>query len=613
MCGICGWFGLPPDPARLTAMLSTLVRRGPDEEGRYTSEECTLGMRRLAIIDVGGGHQPRFDPITGTRLVYNGEIYNHQDIRRELEARGHALQGNSDSEVLLHAWLEWGEGCLDKLNGMFAFALWDPKRKRMVLARDHLGQKPLHYRQKDRTLIFGSELRTVIAYLGAGQQINYDALADYLRLRHVPGPQTMFKGVYQLPPGSILTMSADGDFQVRRYWRPQFKPDPTMNLDSAVDEFLALWRPAIRRHLISDVPVGAFLSGGIDSSLVVAEAGQAVEGFRTFSIAFGEKGFDETPHALVAARALNCRHEVFRFEESLPSLLDEWAIAYDQPFSDPAAFPSLILAREARARITVALTGDGGDELFAGYQRYRSTLLARRLAQLPRPVRRASVKLLRSATRLFPTHAPAHRWLDAVTRRLGLIEADVSQEYLRQFQIWDESLLTSLMVVPPQATSLPPLEDLDLLSAMLAHDLEHWLPDQMLVKLDRATMSHSLEARLPFLDRDIVEFSLRVPPSLQLAGGVLKRVLREAALRRIPRQLAFRPKQGFVVPIDRWLRAEKNYVEDFLRQGLLSTRFPLRTEAILKLWREHRDEHANHGERLLTLLILLSWERVTWV
>lgn len=612
MCGIAGWLGpgAGTDPSALDRMLETLRLRGPDEAGRFEAPGVALGMRRLAILDLVGGGQPRLDPITGTRLFYNGELYNHRDLRRELESLGHRPRGNSDSEVLLHAWLAWGEDCLPRLNGMFAFAVWQPAERRLYLARDRLGQKPLHYwhdgKSTDDTLLFGSELRTLLAHPAAPRDIDPIALAEYLRLRHVPGPLTMIRGIRQLPPGALLTWRPDVPPAIGRWWQPQFRPDPRLDLAAAVEEFEALWPAVIRRHLISDVPIGAFVSGGIDSGLVAAEAARQMPGFKTFSISFRDSAFDETPHALATARALGCAHEVFPFDADFATLLEEWVRAYDQPFADPAAFPSLILARETRRRVTVALTGDGGDELFAGYQRYRSTLLGRRLTAIPTPLRRLGAATLALAARPLPSHAPSRRWLDAVARRLRLIQPDAAREYISQFWTWEQSQLQRLLSIAP-APPRPTLPSGDLLAAMMTYDLGHWLPDQMLVKMDRATMAHSLEARLPFLDNTLVDLAFRIPAHAHIGSLKLKRVLRAAAARKLPLYLASRPKRGFAVPIDQMLRDNAQSVDDLL--STIASRWPhlFQIDIVIKIWSDHNNGKSNHGERLLALLLFSLW------
>lgn len=612
MCGIAGWLGpgAGNDPAVLDRMLETLRLRGPDEDGRFEAPGVALGMRRLAILDLAQGGQPRVDPKSGTRLFYNGEIYNHRELGRELTVLGHVLRGSSDSEVLLHAWLEWGADCLPRLDGMFSFSLWQPASRTLYLARDRLGQKPLYYWHQGHadggTLLFGSDLRALLAHPLTPRDIDPIALAEYLRLRHVPGPMTMLRDVRQLPPASLLTWTQNTRPELRRWWQPQYRPDPRLDLGGAVESFEAIWPDVIRRHLISDVPLGAFVSGGIDSGLVVAEASRQMPGFKTFSIAFPDPAFDETPHALATARALGCQHHVFPFDAPFEVLLTEWVRAYDQPFADPAAFPSLILAREARRHVTVALTGDGGDELFAGYQRYRSTLLGRRLAGVPEPLRRAGAVLLGQAARALPTVAASRRWLDAVSRRLRLVQADVAREYVSQFWTWEQAQLEELLASPP-APPAPTLPGGALLPALLRYDLTHWLPDQMLVKTDRATMAHSLEARLPLLDNAVVDLALRIPADVHLAGNRLKAVLRAAAARRLPAELAARPKHGLAVPVDALLRTHEKLVTELLVSGSAGRPELLSAAAVVSMWRAHRTARANHGERLLSLVLLFSW------
>lgn len=617
MCGIAGWLGpgAGSDPGPLDRMLATLNLRGPDQEGRYEAAGVALGMRRLAVLDFSGGRQPLVDQETGARLFYNGELYNHRALRSELSALGRTFEGSSDSEVLLQAWHAWGEDCLQRLNGMFAFALWQPATRTLFLARDRLGQKPLYYwsdaRSGDRsTFLFGSELRTLLAHPRAPQGIDRSALAEYLRLRYVPCPLTIISGIAQLPPASLLTWRAATGYRIRSWWRPTRRPDPRIDLQSAAEEFDGLWPAVIRRHLISDVPVGAFVSGGIDSGLVAAEAARQRPDFRTFSISFRDPAFDETRHALATAEALGCRHQVFAFDDPFETLLEEWVRAYDQPFADPAAFPTLVLARESRQGVTVALTGDGGDELFVGYQRYRSTLLARRLIRLPKVVRRSVAAALGLGARTLPASSHLHRRMMSMRRRLDLIQPDVMQEYIKQFALWEPTFLDPLLAVSAKSPELAS-SSADSLSAMLDFDLNHWLPDQMLMKTDRATMAYSLEARLPFLDNEIVDLALRIPLSVHLRGRQLKRVLRKAAARHLPERLTKRPKQGFGVPVDRLLRDNRRLVEQHLFDHLPQHSDLFKPAFAEQLWQEHVHGQANHGERLLALLLFLLWSART--
>ncbi|MBF0369097.1 MAG: asparagine synthase (glutamine-hydrolyzing) [Magnetococcales bacterium] len=613
MCGIAGYAGpTPNDPECLTRMLAPLIPRGPDEEGRFQIPGVSLGMRRLSVIDVAGGQQPVRHGATGVTLVYNGELYNHTELRDQLQKKGHQFHSQSDTEVLLSCYMEYGLGCVDHLNGMFAAAIWDPRENQLILLRDHLGQKPLYYWHDGEHFVFGSDLRALAAHPHFPEDLDPEALTGYLLLRHVPAPRTLYKGVRVLPPGHLLIRNQDGSIRQEAYWQPRFQPDHTMDLAAAVAQFKELWPRVIERHLISDVPLGAFLSGGIDSSLVVAQAAQKTAQFKTFSIAFKEQAFDETNHAREVAQLFGTDHEVFHFESAtLSQLLSGWGAAYDQPFSDPALFPTLMLAQETRRQVTVALTGDGADELFAGYQRYRSTVLGRQLLAIPGPIRQGAAGVLSALTPLLSAASPSRRYLDAVARRLKLVEPDLDQEYQRQFYSFDDETLAAIMPHPAQLPA-PPIDQnhpAGLLAALLTRDLQGWLPDQMLVKTDRATMAHSLEARLPFLDREVVELAQRIPPKLHWGKKNIKNVLRQAAEEILPPHLAQRPKHGFGVPVDRWLRENREQVEALLSQGAQSYGEFLDPAGIQNVWQAHRSNRQNHGERLLNLLILFAWNR----
>jgi asparagine synthase (glutamine-hydrolysing) len=563
-------------------------------------------MRRLAVVDVKGGDQPRKDFVTGALLFYNGEVYNHCDLAHELRRLGRRMRGRSDSEVVLQAYLTWGQAALHQLNGMFAFAIWQPREGCLHLVRDRLGQKPLYFWQDGPRIVFGSEVRTVLAHPLVPKSLDQIALAEYLQLRHVPSPSTLIEGIRALEPGTLLRVQLGKPPTFMRWWQTEACTDPRLTLDTAVEEFKSIWPSVVRRHLISDVPVGAFLSGGIDSGLVVSQAARSAPNLKTFSIRFKEHGFDETEQARQIARDYACEHHVIPFEDSFESLLEQWLRAYDQPLSDPATFPSLVLAREARPQVVVALTGDGGDELFAGYQRYRSTLFARRLLKLPLPFRHLFCWTAQSAAKLLPAHIPRRRWLDAIARRLRLLQSDLAAEYVAQFGIWEQDQLAEFVrAVSPAPKAQFQLRDP--LRAMLDYDLHHWLPDQMLVKMDRATMSHSLEARLPLLDNEVLELSRRIPSNILLGRGTLKRVLRTVAAEYLPGNIAQRPKHGFAVPVDKLLRENMNFIGPRLNQGANTWRDLLRGDYLMSLWTEHISRRANHGERILTTLLFFAW------
>ena len=615
MCGIAGYTSnsannTPHDEQILSDMLARIYWRGPDSEGRFLSPQIALGMRRLAILDIEGGNQPFQDPVSGVTLVFNGEIYNYLELGASLRKKGYKIRSHCDTEVLLHSYLEYGQAFVDQLNGMFAIAVWDPRQKILLLARDHLGQKPLYYWTKGNELVFGSDLRSILAHPSTPDTLNKAALTDFLRYRHIPANSCIIKDIQQLPAGHLFIHQLDKESQQLCYWQPDFVPNPELDAINAIELFNQQWPKAVQRHLHSEVPLGAFLSGGIDSCLVVKEAVKLSPKLKTFSISFSDSAYDETVYAQQTAHMFGCEHHVIPFKASLEPLLKEWLQAYDQPFSDPACFPMLILAREARREVTVALTGDGGDELFAGYQRYRSAQLSRKLTRLPRPIRQHCAGAISAMGSLLPSHLSQRRLIDAVARRLALVQDDASDEYLQQFWCFNEQQLSDILAFPPTTSLKPVLKQTSprlFVENMLKHDLENWLPDQMLVKIDRATMAHSLETRSPFLDRQIVELALQIPSKTHFQAGDTKHILRTTAAQQLPPSISRRPKQGFAVPVDRMLRNNSDYISDLFNSELPRHETLFNTNGILQYWKEHQRGLHNHGERLLSLIIFLNW------
>ena len=591
-------------------MLASMIRRGPDEQGRYVEDGIALGMRRLSIIDIAHGQQPACDAQRGVQLVFNGEIYNHRELRQQLRARGHRFRTNSDSEVIVKAYLEWGPDMPRRLNGMFAIALWDARDQQLRLIRDQLGQKPLYYWQQGERWVFGSDLQTVIAHPAVPRQLHAQALPDYLRYRHVPGTVTLLEGIQQLPPASMLTIDHSGQGRHDYYWRPEQRAQCAPQ-NELVEQFHGLWQDAIKRHLIADAPVGLLLSGGIDSSLILAEASgqQAID---SFNISFDERAHDESLHARQIAEHYQQRLHVQPFQYPGLKHFQQLIDAYDQPFADPAALPLLQLSEHTASRVKVALSGDGGDELFGGYQRYRSLLLSQKLRAFPKPLRQTAARLLNIAAKLAPIDGHQRRWLDAGSRRLGLIQNSLSDEYAQQFAgIADQQLrlLCPGMAIAPARASIDPKRPL---VTAREHDLGHWLPDQMLVKTDRASMYHSLEIRAPLLDMEIVQFALSLTDAQLNQPNQSKPVLRDYARKRLPDNIRKRPKHGFSVPIDQWLRRHHNWLRSYLFDHLPAHQQRLAGDHVERLWTAHQKGQENHGAMLFTVLTYLGWHERTF-
>ena len=621
MCGICGLVNLetgkPVDRALLQAMCDTLTHRGPDDEGFYLEQGAGLAIRRLTVIDLQTGHQPIHNEDRTIWVVFNGEIYNYRALRDVLEKRGHRFYTNSDTETLVHLYEEFGERSVEKLNGMFAFAIWDENSQTLFLARDRLGIKPVYYSIVNDKLIFASELKAILCYSRVSREVDRRALNYYLGLRYVPCPHTIFRQVKKLPPGHTLTCTKGG-VRLRQYWDVQFATEFEPYSDIYyLERFRELFEDAVSIRLMSDVPLGAFLSGGIDSSSVVGVMSRMVDRpVQTFSIGFQQGYFDETAHAREIAQLFNTEHNEFTVEANVMDFLSKLVWYCDEPFADAAALPTYALSHMAREHVTVVLTGDGGDEVFAGYQRYRSEEMADYLAKVPVVLRQG---LLMPLLKLLGLAVPASKrlslYIESALKRLSLADLAPDTRYLRRFWVFDHKDRELLYAPAWQETLI--FEDEDVyrpyfervsgcppLSQRLYVDIKTYLPDQMLTKVDRMTMSASLEARVPFLDHRLVEFAATVPPQMKMSWRVLKKLVREAMADMIPPNIIQRPKHGFEVPINDWFRNElKGYAEDVL----LSDHPFFDRDYLQTLLKEHAENRRNHGEKFYALLVFLVW------
>lgn len=626
MCGIAGFVDARPSRSaaeleRLAlAMASTLRSRGPDDEGAWVDPEAgaALAHRRLSIVDLSSaGHQPMVSSSGRYVLSYNGELYDHAELRAELSEAGASFRGRSDSEVLLELCDRVGlEDALPRLNGMFAFALWDRVERRLGLARDRVGIKPLYWRQREGLTLFGSELKALRAHPGWTPRLDRGSLAAYLRLQRVPAPRTIYEDVHQLAPGSWVWLDAK-PARPRRYWRLELDPPREPSPDPAA-ELEALLRDSIRRRLVADVPVGAFLSGGIDSSAVVALAQEVhSQPLRTFTIGFQQASHDEAAFAREVATRLGTDHTEHTVSEAeVLALVDQLPELYDEPFADPSQLPTLLLSRLTRAQVTVALSGDGGDELFASYRRYRFVdELLRRWGKLPSPLRR----LARVANRLEPPRlrralsrlAPGLSWRAHIhLRRAGLVGE--AETYRHLVSLWERPAELLPGVREPAADPLwsqdsasrarDPREWLTLL------DLEGYLPDCILTKVDRASMSASLEVRVPLLDHRLVERVTRLPAAQRFPPGADKELLRRILARRLPRELFERPKAGFGVPLGAWLRGPlRSWAEPRL-DPLALRAAGLDPRPVRAAWRSLQAGQLE-GARLWAVLVYVDWHQ----
>jgi asparagine synthase (glutamine-hydrolysing) len=608
MCGITGFAGWQRDEqiarAELSAMCGAIRHRGPDEEGQFVAAGVALGMRRLSIIDVAGGSQPIANEDHTIEVVFNGEIYNHHALRAELAPR-HVFRSRADTEVLVHLYEEMGERMVERLRGMFAFAIWDAPRRRLFIARDRLGIKPLYYWPTGGGMAFASELRSFVALRTYPHDIDRGALNRYLAFGYVPEPLSIFRGTYKLPPGHHLTWDAESGVRVRQYWTPVRPEVAVADEREAVEELRRLLRDAVGSHLESEVPLGAFLSGGIDSSAVVAEmARQSARPVRTFAIGFDDSAFDESRHASSVARALGTDHTELIVRPDADALVETVVRAFDEPFGDSSALPTLLVSQLARQHVTVALSGDGGDELFAGYTRY-AELLGRREVR-PRALR----SLLRFAALRLP-HAAfgRNRLLDLSRTRDGRYAVTVAQALgsaeggvLGEDALSDAERLEALLEPHFRAA-----DDRDFLTQMTLVDLSTYLPGDILTKVDRASMSVSLEARVPLLDHHLVEFAAGLPARFKFRNGTGKWLFREAITGLVPASVFARPKQGFAVPLRDWFRRDLRYrLDNLMREDSGLFEFIDRASAG-RLVREHVRGRRDHSSMLWRLLALDLW------
>lgn len=614
MCGIAGFVNRDSshvaDAALLTHMTRTLTHRGPDEEGYVISGPAGLGMRRLRIIDLATGKQPIANEDGSVWVVFNGEIYNFSELRRELERRGHRFTTHSDTEVIVHLYEERGADCVQALRGMFAFAIWETTTQTLLLARDRFGKKPLYYAQTAQGLWFGSELKAVLCAPDLARELDVAALDDYLALGYIPAPHSIFRGVQKLPPACVLELR-NGRVQVRRYWRLRWEAASSLTEQQALEGLQAHLEDAVRCRLTAEVPFGAFLSGGVDSTTVVwLMSRQLREPVKTFALGFSQQGFNELPFAREVAQAFGADHFDQLVEPDALALLPELVHAFDEPFGDSSAIPSYLVSRLARQHVTMALSGDGGDELFAGYERYARYLLmsrlhfallggvsARALAAVLGRVSSSSARLNRYAAALRRISLPP---LERYAQLVGLYAPDLRRQLLAFRYFTPSEAPAALENAWSAALSFDPIRRLQ------AVDVETYLPDDVLVKVDRASMANSLETRAPLLDHCLWEFVAGLPTALKFAHGEAKHLLRRVLRGNVPEAVLNRPKQGFAIPLTHWFRVGwHEMARPLLLEGSLTEYF--RRGCIERMLTEHTAGHVDHGEHLWLLLMFAAW------
>lgn len=622
MCGITGKLNFAPDApvdVRLIERMNhVLTHRGPDDSGTWSSGACGLGQRRLAIVDLSpNGHQPMCNEDGNVWITFNGEIYNHQTLRSQLEKKGHRYRSQTDTETIIHLYEEYGRDCVQHLRGMFAFAIWDDRKRCLLLARDRFGQKPLIYAPTQSGITFASEIKAILQDKSVETVVNETALDQYLRFGYVPSPYTLLQGIYKLPPAHTLYWEqgqTHNQLNTERYWGLHYAPKVALSIDEAAEATLAQLREATRLRLMSDVPLGAFLSGGIDSSAVVAlMAEEMSKPVRTFSIGFDDASFDETSYAKRVAKQYQTEHSEFIVNADALSILPQMVWAYGEPFADSSALPTFYLAQMTSQHVTVALSGDGGDELFAGYERYVAHRLSSRYAQIPHWIRSG---LLQQLAQRLPEPNGRKNPVRRVKNFMQAQALPAHERYLRWLTLIDqptrETLYTEAFTSRNpdfRANGRTPqlIENVD---QAMASDIDSYLPDDLLVKVDIATMWHSLEARSPFLDHHVAEFAASLPESFKLRRNHGKFILKQALKNHLPPSILYRQKAGFAVPIGRWFREDlKETAFNVLLDQHTISRNIFQSDAVEKMLREHQSSAINHRYRIWTLLMLELWLR----
>ena len=621
MCGIAGFVGrknLGGDPDRLNVldrMCSVITHRGPDDQGTLLTDDAALGMRRLSIIDLAGGHQPMSTEDGQITIVYNGEIYNYRELRQQLQERGHSFRTRSDTESILHSYKQYGTACVEHLRGMFAFAIWDASRRQLFVARDRVGEKPLYYSMTPQgTFVFGSELKCLLQHPHVERELSPEALDAYLTFGYVPDPLSIFKNISKLPPGHQLTLT-NGILKIEQYWDFPYEPiEENRSEDEYIDELRTLLDESVRMRLVADVPLGAFLSGGIDSSTIVGlMARNMSEPVKTFSIGFREDTYDELKYARLAARHFGTDHHELVVTPDVCHLIDQLACHFDEPFADQSVIPTYLVSKLAAEQVKVVLSGDGGDELFAGYSRYVTERSRRGFGHLPGFIRRG---LMKPVSRLLPHGTlgrnylynvaldPIERYIDNISVFSNLNKAALYTDEFRKI------LGTFAAPAERYENYAAQVVTGDALDRLLYLDSKTYLPGDILTKVDRMSMAVSLEARVPLLDHKLVEFVNRMPASLKMRGKESKHIFKRAVKDLVPDEILNRPKQGFGVPIADWINKElSSRIHDTFRDPITRQRGYVNPEYVDTLLEEHERGRRDHSPALWTLLMFELWCR----
>lgn len=623
MCGIVGAASIKGLDFSLTELTKTLSHRGPNDFGHYQDPYVGLGHRRLSIIDLDSGHQPMFNEDGSKCIVFNGEIYNFQALKSDLISRGHRFKTKSDTETILHAYDEWGQGCLDHLRGMFAFAIWDKRHKELFIARDRVGIKPLFYAEHNEVLYFASEMKAILKVPGFPRYMDETALASYFTLSYIPAPQTIYLKIRKLLPGYTLTWK-DGQSKISQYWDLYFEPDRSKSEDYFKDGFMDLFEESVKMHMISDVPLGGFLSGGVDSGLVVAlMSGASTEAVNTFCIGFGGNtgGYlDERGYARDVANRYGALHKEYEVIPQTDGLINTMVQAFDEPFADDSVIPSFQVCKIARENVTVALSGLGGDELFAGYERYLGFKLRGLYQKIPSLLRNTLIPALINR---LPERADGHYTINHLKRfiRSSSLPADLS--YAGYLSMMAPNIKNALFSDPDKFNQrFEYCQDLvrgyfnspnvsgssDALDRTLYCDIKTYLPEDVLAVTDRMSMQHSLEVRVPFLDHKLLEFCATIPPELRIKRFEKKYLLKKAAKNYLPKDVITHRKQGFVGPTARWIQTDlKPFVLETLSEKNLKKHGIFNPKTIDRVLTEHFAGKEFHDKLIWALVIFQVW------
>jgi asparagine synthase (glutamine-hydrolysing) len=624
MCGVAGKYNFNKElvsKALIKKMCNSITHRGPDDEGFYVNENAGIGMRRLSIIDLESGAQPVFNEDKSLAIVFNGEIYNYKELQIKLRSLGHRFLTNSDTEVLIHAYEEYGFDFLQKINGMFAIAILDIKKNEFFIARDRIGIKPLFYYLSDDSFIFGSEIKCILEDESVEKRLNREALDLFLSYMYVPAPYCMFENIYKLEPGHFLTVNSKG-VKKTKYWDIDFKEDNDKPEEDFKLEFQKLFEDSVKKRMISEMPLGAFLSGGIDSSAIVAQMSKLSKNpVKTFSIGFKEGGYhDETKYAEQIAKKYKTDHTTFKVDSNVLELMDMFIHHFDEPFADYAAFPTYVVSKLAKEKVSVVLTGDGGDEIFGGYNRYKTELLMRRYRAIPLVIRKfIFVPLFSFFSKVLNANSRSRQFADALVKRNKQSLISFKDAYFESLQKFDFNLKNKVLKYHP-ITKKFPIEamsnnwknDVDFLSQRLYVDQKTNLPEDMLTKVDRVSMAVSLEARVPFLDHRIIELAATIPSKYKIKKYKLKHFLKESFSELLPQNILNRAKHGFSSPIDKWMREGlKTYINEKLSVENLDSIGIFNSEEVRKMLKLHLGGSKNFGEQLFMVLVCQEWA-VKW-